>query len=977
MVRDVLVYGGFDLGLDEVGLESPAEDHRRLDVAVGAVIIECKRDLRPLGNLTRAREQLEEYLAAKASYGRYAGLLTDGAIWQLYRYGASGIEAVDEFVLMPTRIDERAFRWWLGAVLSTEQRIQPSARAMEERLGAETPSFRLLYGTLLECWTEVATTPSVALKRHLWAVLLRSALGSHFEDTDELFLEHTYLALVASLIGHAVAGFDLSGHRHSPGVLVSGQLFEQAGILGVGEAGFFDWVMDSSQGGGVVSEIARRVASFDWSHVEHDVLKALYQSVIPAEVRKRLGEYYTPDWLAQRIVAEVLDEPLRQRVLDPACGSGTFVFHAVRRKVEAAQQAGMAPVDTLTMATSSVFGMDLHPVAVALAQTTYLLAIGRELLAQRTGTVTVPVYLGDSMRWDAAEVSVFARSGEVVLQTSDDADLFASELRFPASVVADVGRFDTLVDELAKRASDRKRGGPRPPVGGLLRSLAVAEEDRPTIEATYGVLCNLYDEGRNHIWGYYVRNQSRPTWLSRPENRVDVLVGNPPWLAYRFMSAVLQRTFERRARERHLWMGGARGRTTQQDLSAFFVARCVELYLRLGGRFGFVVPRALLSRQTYAGFRAGAFSGPSEVCSVNFGTAWDLGKVDPEPFLVPSAVVLGSRSEDAHALSEAVIEWSGRPPEHDGTWSFSSRAAVVTAVTGEEEASPYRERFRQGAILVPRMLILVRDAATTPLGVPRGRRAVESRKSSLDKAPWRDLPRQEGVVEDIFLRPAYLGESVLPFRTLPPAQAVIPYDGSRLMDGSDERIDRYPGLAHWWRSAEATWVQRRSSEKRLLGEQLDYMRQLSAQFPVPECRVVYTKAGSNLAAAIIEDRRAVIDHKLYWAAAGSEEEALFLCAFLNSPALGEIVRPFQSVGAFGPRDFDKYVWQAPVPLFDGGDSRHRELVGIARECRRVAVGVRLSEDASFKTSRHEIRGALAAAGMGRALDDAVRAILGL
>jgi hypothetical protein len=252
---------------------------------------------------------------------------------------------------------------------------------------------------------------------------------------------------------------------------------------------------------------------------------------------------------------------------------------------------------------------------------------------------------------------------------------------------------------------------------------------------------------------------------------------------------------------------------------------------------------------------------------------------------------------------------------------------------------------------------------------------VESRKSSLDKLPWRDLPRQEGVVEDIFIRPAYLGETVLPFRTLHPAQAVIPHDGSRLMHGSDERIDRYPGLADWWRTAEATWVERRSSVKRLLGEQLDYMRQLSAQFPVAECRVVYTKAGSNLTAAVIEDRRAVIDHKLYWAAAGSEDEALFLCAFLNSPALGAIVRPFQSVGAFGPRDFDKYVWQAPVPLFDEGDPRHRDLVGIARECQRLASGVVLGETESFKSARHEVRQALAAAGLARALDDVVGAIL--
>lgn len=60
--------------------------------------------------------------------------------------------------------------------------------------------------------------------------------------------------------------------------------------------------------------------------MEHDVLKALYESVISAEQRKDLGEYCTPDWLAERVVQEVVTDPANQRVLDPACGSGTFLF---------------------------------------------------------------------------------------------------------------------------------------------------------------------------------------------------------------------------------------------------------------------------------------------------------------------------------------------------------------------------------------------------------------------------------------------------------------------------------------------------------------------------------------------------------------------------------------------------------------------------------------------------------------------------
>jgi len=976
-VRDILIYGGFDLGDESVLLETSTADRRRLDVAVGALIVECKRDLRGHVQLARAEIQIGGYLRAKyLTGGIYTGLLTDGVIWRLYRYSPNGLDFLDEIILNPSRIDERRFRWWLGAVLSTEKRIQPTGDTIAAHFGSGTPGFAIIQSALMDCWKKSTHVPGIEVKRQLWARLLRSALGSQFENTDELFIEHTYLVLLATLIGHAVVGFDLIAERNQAGVLLSGQLFEQAGLLGVGQAGFFDWVLDTDEGPDVVSDIARRVGSFQWTGVDHDVLKILYHSVIAPQVRKRLGEYYTPDWLAGLMVRSVISNPLNQRVLDPACGSGTFVFHAVREFLKAASAAEIPTAEAVERVTTAVYGMDLHPVAVVLAQTTYLLAIGPDRLAQRAQTLSIPVYLGDSMRWEAADEDMYNAAGDIVLETGEGAALF-SEIRFPASVIADARHFDQLVTELVDRATNRPSGGPRPSIDGLLKRFGTPEIDRTELKSTYEVLCDLHDAGRNHIWGYYIRNQSRPTWLSRPENRVDVLIGNPPWLAYRFMSPSLQKIYERRARERGLWQGGARGRTTQQDLSSFFVARAIELYLRMGGRFGFVMPRAVLSRQTYDGFRSGDFSSNTEQRFVAFGPSWDLGQVEPDPFPVPSCVIFGSRTEQAQALPSEVLAWAGRAADHGNKpGTLVATNSVVNSVTGEESSSIYKDRFRQGAILVPRMLILVVPAPPTPLGVPAGRVSVRSRKTTLDKAPWKDLDPHEGVVESIFQRPAYLGESVAPFRVLGAADAIIPYDGTLLMRGSDERIDRYPGLAGWWRGAERIWLENRSSEKRELIEQLDYIRQLSIQFPIKPIRVVYTKAGNTLAATIVDDHRAVIDHSLYWAPVATRDEGRYLTAILNSSVLTALVRPYQALGAFGPRHFDKYIWRAPIPLFDAKNAAHENLVQLASEAEVIAGAVSLSGVESFQTVRRLIRDALASAGIASAIDDAVTDLFG-
>src|SRR5690606_25384489 len=99
------------------------------------------------------------------------------------------------------------------------------------------------------------------------------------------------------------------------------------------------WVLATPDGAAFAQALIDRIAQFDFTSVEHDVMKVLYESVISADTRHALGEYYTPDWLAEQVVAGAVTDPLNQRVLDPACGSGTFLFHAVRAYVRAAQDA--------------------------------------------------------------------------------------------------------------------------------------------------------------------------------------------------------------------------------------------------------------------------------------------------------------------------------------------------------------------------------------------------------------------------------------------------------------------------------------------------------------------------------------------------------------------------------------------------------------------------------------------------------------
>ena len=722
-LRTFLLAAPLELEEDDLDiiLEQQAGGRRRIDVEAGLCVFEVKRDLRKGNIRSEAEKQLAGYVAARTTsmQQRYVGVLTDGADWHLYHLADDTLHAVSDFTVDPKKPDVEGLAVWIEGVLATAQLV-PTPDEINHRLGSASPGHAIDCAELRRLYERHKDVPSVRLKRELWARLLTTAFGTGFADNDDLFVEHTLLVVTAEVIAHAVMGLDPTSQEVAPAAIVEGQLFASAQVYGVVEADFFDWVAEVEGGEQYVRVLARRLSRFAWDHVEHDVLKVLYESIISTAQRKQLGEYYTPDWLADRIVNDSISSPLKQRVLDPSCGSGTFVFHAVRHYLSAAQAQGIPNGEALTGLTKSVLGMDIHPVAVTFARVTYLLAIGSDRLkADDRPPISIPIYLGDSIQW-GQERTLFTSDALVIPTVSGQ--LWATELRFPHRTLVDAGRFDQLVSELTRFATNRKRASVIPSIKPVLRRYAVHPEDEETLTETFKTLCRLHDDGRNHIWGYYVRNLARPVWLSRPENRVDVLVGNPPWLSYRFMTAEMQREFRSLSEERGLWAGAAVA--TNQDLSALFVLRAIERYLCEKGRFGFVMPWSALRGRQFAGFRSARYSLLQQAeLNVAFDQAWDLHAVKPAFFPVPCSVVLGRRSDHAVALGTKVDAWSGRLPRANMAWSLAesyikrTTGSVSAAKAKGKGGSPYASRFSQGAIIVPRMLFFVEKKTGSPLGL--------------------------------------------------------------------------------------------------------------------------------------------------------------------------------------------------------------------------------------------------------------------
>lgn len=978
-----LLVDEFSVELGALDFERRVPEVRgRLDALIGRTVFEAKSDLD--GEWRDVERRMPDYLAdrEREEGEHFVGIASDGQKWAVFELEAGKLIVVKRAVLDPEQ--PGIFLSWLDGALALKSSLPPDPLTIREQLGEDSTAYHLVNKQLRALWEKLKLDPVAALKRQLWADLLKLVYGREVES-DELWFQHTFLVVVAKCIALAV----MRMREDDPRRLLSGEAFSAAGISGAVESDFFDWVASDTEGEGLLRRIMNHVRRFRLAEVESDVLKILYESLIDREDRHRLGEYYTPDWLAAKMVRQAIDRPLEQRVLDPGCGSGTFLFHAIRNFLKEAEEADLPRDRRSAEACAHIAGMDIHPVAVIIARVTYILAL-TPALAYRSGALSIPVYLGDTMQ---LSISEFMAGKELTIRVppppagdggSGETDSNGRErLDFPETFCRDPALFDKAIDRMRTGSLERLT---RTQIEAALTRITeqhyrtdVTSEQKLAIQdlgKTYITLDRLRRERRDTIWAYVARNLSRPLAYSADGGWAHVVVGNPPWLAYRHMSRDLQKRFRELAKGERVYVGGKFA--TQNDLCALFSARAAHLYLRSGGRLALILPMAALTRGQFERLRTGSFGS----ARIAWDEVWTMDDSVQPLFPVPSCVVFGRRRAISHRLPETVRAYSGLLPFRDASEALADKQLTVMegapalSVGTFEGGSAYRKSFRQGATLVPRMLCLVERREVGRLGANPTAPLVISRRVAQEKPPWKRLPGIENPIEAEFLHPVLLGESILPYRVFRPFEGVVPVTGDgHVLDAEAAANRGIEGLRGWMRKAESVWDANAGGTMTLVGR-WNYHNELGAQFPIAPLRVVYAKAGTLPAACLLYDRYGVVDHMLYWMAPSSETEGRYLVAILNSETGRKRIEQYQARGQFGARHFDKVMFNLPIPRFDPENRVHLALAHAAEQAEKVAAAVELPAPVKFQRARGLIRAALSETKVSREIDDLVEALLG-
>lgn len=620
----------------------------RADAVYNRFVIEYEppRSLTKLNshrNNRHALEQVQQYIEGLERLDRHkkermAGVALDGGFFIFARYRDEHWH-IDDPVPVDSSSTETFLRYLLS--LSTELALTPEnlVRDFGENSKIARQVVPVLYKAITTTDNKKAKILFQQWERQFREVsgydpessqLNSSELGRLYAVKDKqpelenlFFAIHTYYATFIKLLALQVAYFYLMP-RVGTGLAVAanydterlrsyliemenGGLFAQLGIRNFLEGDFFGWYLDIWNDAldvalrRLVGDLANySLVTLDVDPEEtRDLLKQLYQNLMPKKLRHALGEYYTPDWLAERLLNQLgYDGNPAKRLLDPACGSGTFPVLALKRARKYAEDKMLPPAQVLEQLLSNIVGFDLNPLAVISARTNYLLALG-DLLPHRKTDISIPIYLADSILTPTQGTDLFT-------QSAYSFSTAVGRFSIPKSLVKTnyIDRFADLLEESVHAGLNDEQFQKR-----LMKLFPLTKpDDEPEINlavALYRQLLELEQQGVNGIWARIIKNAFAPLF----QERFDYIAGNPPWINWESLPQ------DYRSETSDLWhyyrMAATKGKRSTQfelgkqkrDISTLMTYVAADKYLRDKGRLGFIITQTVFKANGAEGFR--------------------------------------------------------------------------------------------------------------------------------------------------------------------------------------------------------------------------------------------------------------------------------------------------------------------------------------------------------------------------------------
>ncbi|WP_020176965.1 Eco57I restriction-modification methylase domain-containing protein [Methyloferula stellata] len=796
-----------------------------------------------------------------------------------------------------------------------------------------------------------------------------------------LFTIHTYNAFLMKLLAaEIVAEYKLTAHpdfcEHLLGYeddellrsldreVERSAYFEGARIKGFVEEAVFSWYADASLSASgrraICSGIRGLLTQLSLYRMDdlnaarsRDVLKAFYQSLIPEVLRKALGEFYTPDWLVDVACdrASVKDW-FSIRVLDPTCGSGSFLLEAIRRKRKAAEAAKLDAKATLANILANVWGFDLNPLAVQASRVNFLIAIA-DLVAAAKIEIELPILLADAV-YSPAHVPE-DHNGDVKYRIgSSQSDLLVV---LPATLAFDRSRLDDAFLVMGDSVEDQ---APYELVERVLIAKNIitaieAEKWRDALAETYGQVLVLHQQAWNGIWFRIVRN----FFWSAVAGQFDLIIGNPPWVRWSNLPEIYRDRIKPTCEQYAIFSETPFHGGNELDISGMITYTVGDKWLKDGGTLVFVITQTHFQSPSSQGFRSFSITKNASFIPVEVD---DLRKLKPFAKVANRSAIMrlqkvAATKKPSYPIPYRIWEKAGSAsaviPESLLKNDVEKRVAIKNweAIPVEGGNSPWavlpKGRFKDMAKIQGRSdWIAGRKGVTTDLNGVYMVRIVDTDKAqnlfqieTRPEAGRTDIgPARKFWVEPDFLYPLIKGAgdfSACHLHIEDDLYMFIPNKGIQQADYASAMAKMATlKLTEKYFKAFKTKLSTRATYKQRQPTAPYYVVYNSGAYTFAPYKVMWAEQSSTFEAVVVENtkmplngkRPYVPDHKVFFADFTDADTAYFVCGILNSALVREYVESHTI--QIQVSNIFKHL---SIPRFDPKNVGHRKVIELCRQ----------------------------------------------
>jgi hypothetical protein len=997
----------FNVKPEEMEYEEPTKSYflglrGRIDALLGLLILEFKKDLRTA--ISVAEEELKKYLQSyheKFPGTDYIGIATDGVLFKVYqpvfefsdtheKIAVTGLEEIDSLDLDIEKNVEKIYLWFDSYLFSSDK-IIPTSRDIKKRFGVKSATYKKTHYEISQLFESIKDKLPVNTKIKNWSKYLEVVYGDEEKELD-LFLRHTYLSTLVKLIVHIrLSKGQIPKPDEMEGIL-HGNRFKSFGVQNFVEQDFFTWITyfpTQSISNPIVFKLLKELMVYDLGKISEDVLKELYQELVEPEYRQLLGEFYTPDWLAQMTIEKTVEGNDEGSILDPSCGSGTFLFLSIKHKIKKLENK-FSPEQLLNHILQSVKGFDIHPLAVTIAKTNYLLALG-DLVNFKSHSIEIPVYLSDSVKLPSQESSLDyekpffefeadeKKSFKLPVETTKDEKGFTDILEKLSNHSEPYSnsyyRYKDSSEKMKKITLEKTKANLLQGFKNSIKNIKSENTSKMWLK-NYQTLIELIDEERDSIWIYIIKNGFKPIGLT--QSKVDFIVGNPPWITMAKMKNEHYQNFLKKSTENYeLANPKETHQYTHMELASLFFCIVVDIYLKEKGKIGFVMPRSVLVASHHKKFIQ--FVKPL----VQLEKIIDCRKVS-NLFKIPSCTIIATKGS-ATKYPIPSMELKGKIVKKNS--NLNEAQEVLSETMSEYEPfsldvkpSDYYSDFYQGATIVPRNLYFVQLVQDSLMGIDPTAPTVKSNERNETKPPWTKVIIQKSI-ESNFLFASLLGDDVVPFGNRGFRLTVLPIliekDKHCLIESYSEFQQKsFVSASEYFEDVERKWEENATDKSKRMTpyDRLNFRKGVTDQSPKKKFKVLFVASSTYLAACVVNMKKKIVHHennyeiplsgfiaesKTYYFETDDEDEAYYLSSILNSKILDTLLKPLQTQGLWGPRDFHKRPLQAPIPKFQKSNKTHEKLATIGISCsKKIPILLKNTKISKIGLLRKEIRNKL-------------------